>query len=354
MSQDTRRIIAACLASAIVPIGLASIGQPISARGISWLLAGTLMVVGLASLGGSGRLHGIGKTSIALGVATWTIAIALALTWPSSESPFLRILELPSGEPASPLGRVIAERDVALVGIRLVRLIRGVTSRELEGLAPSLERAYDDLDADGMSNAPFVRTMLGRQRADAFDAVIHEVPASTRYVVFLHGFGGLFASYCGVVAQAAAREDWSTICPAGSFDGHFRDEQSVAIVDASIAWARGRGAQSIVLAGLSNGAAGAARLASNLRDLDGLVLVSGLDPRAPHPSIPTLVWHGLHDERFFASRVRAWAAHLPNGELVFTEGDHFALLKQREEFDAAFTRFLRTCGEPPIPSDSGP
>lgn len=341
MSQDTTRILAAGLASVIIPVGFASIGQPISVRGISWLIAGALVIVSLASLGGSARAHRLGKASMVFGIATWAMAIALSLVWPSADSPFLRTFELPSGEPASRLGRLVAERDVALVGVRLARLTRSVTSRELDGFAPSLSQAYDELDADGMSSAPFVRTVLGRQRPDAFDAVVHEVPDSTRYVIFLHGFGGLFASYCGVVARAAASERWSTICPAGSFAGHFRDDESIAIVETSIAWARRRGAQSILLAGLSNGAAGAARLASRLDNLDGLVLISGVDPRAPHPPCPTLIWHGLHDERFFASSVRQWAEQLPHAELVLTEGDHFALLKRRTEFNTAFTRFLR-------------
>jgi pimeloyl-ACP methyl ester carboxylesterase len=192
-------------------------------------------------------------------------------------------------------------------------------------------------------SVPFVASVLGDQRAGRFDAFVHQdASSSERWVVFLHGYGGSFASYCWVVALAAADAGVSTVCPATSFSGGWEREHGPGIVRATLDWIRARGARSIALVGLSNGGRGASLLARELEaDLDALVLLSGLDDRALRPAMPTLVWHGTRDTRFPIARIRAWAEPLPDGELIEVDGDHFALIEQRDLLAPALSAFLR-------------
>src|SRR5688500_6105422 len=108
MSQDASRIAAASLACIVVPVAIAALGQPISARGLAWLVAGALVIAGLSLLHTTARAHRIVKMLAALGVTSWACAIALSLAWPVSNTPFLRTLELPSGNPSCRVRRIIA------------------------------------------------------------------------------------------------------------------------------------------------------------------------------------------------------------------------------------------------------
>lgn len=348
---DASRVAAALLALIVVPLALAAAGQPISARGTAWLVLGGLAVLAL----------GIGTRparSFAVLVAfAWIFVVVATLAWPApaadpSRPTYLERVVLPDGEPASRLGRIFAERDVSLVGVRVMHAIGAVGDHELEGFEAPLAVHYDAIEAsDGeLAPTPFLSTALGSQSSRRFDAFVHHAPrergeGTTRWVVFLHGYGGSFASYCWIVAHAAERAGASTICPATSLAGRWADGHGPAIARATLDWARAHGARSIVLAGLSNGGAGASLLVAgelrNERDVAGLALISGLDERATRPSIPTLVWHGTHDLRFPIARVRAWASTLPDGTRVEVEGgDHFALVEREAEFSSSFASFL--------------
>lgn len=337
--RDASRVLAALLALVTLPIALAAVGQPISVRGAAWVVAAAIAIVGLAIA------YPVGRWLAGLAVVAWLAIVAITLAWPAPPPSFLHAIEIPSGEPSSRGARLFAERDVSIAGARVMYGLGGVGPQELDGFVPALDAVYDEIEASEgeVTSTPFVATVLGEQRAARFDAFLHEEPAPTeRWVVFLHGYGGSFSSYCWVVALAAADAGASTLCPATSFAGRWHEGHGPGIVRASIDWIRGRGARSIVLVGLSNGGVGASRLARELAaDLDGLVLLSGLDDRAPHPAMPTLVWHGTADTRFAVGRVRAWSAALADGELVEVDGDHFALIEQRALFAPALSAFLR-------------
>ncbi|WP_236516317.1 alpha/beta fold hydrolase [Sandaracinus amylolyticus] len=312
-------------------MSLAAAGQPISARGLAWVVCAAGAIVALA----------IG-TRIARRIAgaivlVWLGVIVATLAWPTREHGYLDAIVLPSGERPSPLSRLFSERDVSLVGVRLMRVTRGVSGRELEAF--DVASVYDAIEAsDGtVTSTPFVSTVLGEQRASRFDAFVHE--ESARWVVFLHGYGGSFASYCWVVAHAAERAGWSTVCPATSFSEHWESGHGPAIARRTLDFVRARGGDTIVLAGLSNGGVGASRLAREL-EIDGLVLISGLDDHTMPIAIPTLVWHGTHDERFPIDLSRAWAERA-GAQMIEVDGDHFALIEQREDFSGALETFLR-------------
>jgi predicted esterase len=337
--RDASRVGAALLLAITLPIALGAWGQPISERGTAWLVAAAVAIVGLAIGSRAGR------ALAGLAVLGWLGIIAVTLAWPAQPPTFLRAIEIPSGEASGRGARIFSERDVSVVGARVMYGLGAVGPLELEGFVPALDAVYDEIEASEgtVTSTPFLATVLGEQRAARFDAFVHEEPApAERWVVFLHGYGGSFASVCWVVALAAADAGASTICPATSFAGLWHEGHGPGIVRASIDWIRGRGARSIVLVGLSNGGIGASRLARELAaDLDGLALISGLDDRAPHPAMPTFVWHGTTDTRFPIGHVRAWAATLARGELVEVDGDHFALIEQRALFAPALSGFLR-------------
>lgn len=325
---------------AVLPFAIAAAGQPISARGLAWLLCAAVAIVGLA-IGARWARIVAGLAGIA-----WLGVIATTLVWPARTGvSFLEPMVLPERAPPSVLGRVFAERDVSLVGVRLMRALRGVSARELEGFEAPLAALYGEIEArDGVvTSTPFLATMLGEQDAWRFDAFVHVTPgARERWVVFLHGYGGSFASYCWIVARAAEDAGWSTICPATSFDGRWDRGHGPAIVHRTLDWIDGQGARDVVLVGLSNGGVGASRLARELGGvLTGLVLISGLDSRAEPVARPTLVWHGTADERFPISQARTYASRAEHAQLVEVEGgDHFAMVEQRDQLARDLTAFL--------------
>lgn len=316
--------------------------QPISVRGTLW--SATLGVACLGLAVGSRRSL---RVAAVAGLA-WLATAAVTIAWPD-EQRFLRAIVLPSGDDAGRAGRLFAERDVSLVGVRAMHAIGGVSDREIEGFAGPLDGVYDEMEAlDGaVVVTPFVSTAFGSQSADRFDAFVHHERGSS-WILFLHGFGGSFASYCWVIARAAAEEGWSTACPATSFPGRWQLGDGPEIARRTVDFMRERGARRIVLVGLSNGGIAASAIPRELSaDLVGLVLVSGLDPRAPAPGIPTLVWHGTHDERFSIEWIREWVARTPGAELVEVDGDHFALIEQRAELAVALRAFLSRLGHGP-------
>lgn len=103
------------------------------------------------------------------------------------------------------------------------------------------------------------------------------------------------------------------------------------IVRETMRLAAARGLQRIVLAGLSNGAIGAARLAPRMRgSFVGLVFVSGAPTDAAAPNVPVLAIHGRHDAMASVASVRSYAA-LHHDKYVDLDAGHLALLLRREE-----------------------
>jgi pimeloyl-ACP methyl ester carboxylesterase len=136
-------------------------------------------------------------------------------------------------------------------------------------------------------------------------------------LIFLHGFGGSFALECWLMAQP----DLVTFCPSVGWRGDWWNHART--LDETLALARRRGFSQVYLAGLSNGGAGAARLAAH-RGFRGLVLVSGT-AAAPAPGIPVLVVQGRRDRMASVESAREYAART-GADYVELSGGHFALL----------------------------
>src|SRR4029077_9562922 len=119
----------------------------------------------------------------------------------------------------------------------------------------------------------------GRQGPAAFDAIVIErardaAPARSA-VVFLHGFAGSFTLECWLVARAADAIGAITVCPATVLSGRWGDRDGERTLRATLDFLRARNIRRVYLAGLSNGAAGAAALAPRFAgSLAGLILIS--------------------------------------------------------------------------------
>ena len=337
-NEEVSRLVGMVFALVVGLLLAIAVGSPLSMRG--WLGIGiaVALVGGLLAWGPRGRW----LIGLAIAAAIGGSAVLLAAP-PQRDDPFLDAITLPADEPAPRYGRLIAERDVALIGFRAMRLTGGVRADELEGFARPLAGLYAELDDDDpLRPATQIDTALGRQTAARFDAFVASEGDGARWLVFLHGYGGSFAAFCWVVAQGAAEAGWSTICPATSIAGNWHRGEGPEIARAAMEYARSRGAEHFVLAGLSNGGVGASFLASELEDeLEGLILISGLDDSAPPTALPTLVIHGDGDARFSATRAQAYAEGLPHGELLMLDhADHFLLVKHRGDVSRAITRFV--------------
>jgi pimeloyl-ACP methyl ester carboxylesterase len=240
--------------------------------------------------------------------------------------------------------RLFEERDAAMVGSRLLVLIGAVRAREFRTLPALLAASYPEAEADAPRlGTPIPATLLGLQRAEAFDAIVvaPHGPPSGLGVVFLHGFAGNFALQCLEVARVARAHGALTICPSTRFEGDWWRGDGESITRASIAHLRARGAREIVLVGLSNGGIGASRLAPRFgSEIDGLVLLSGLSPRAPTPHVPTLVVQGDRDAMVPTRAVRAWARGRARVRYVELSGTHLVLLEERERVAEALGRAL--------------
>lgn len=82
-------------------------------------------------------------------------------------------------------------------------------------------------------------------------------------------------------------------------------------------------------------------LAPRLRkDIDGLVLISGVSPNATPSGVPTLVLHAPGDGMAPAAPARAYAQR-SGATYKALDGTHFVLLEQHEEAVAAVAAFLK-------------
>src|SRR5262245_28166429 len=156
---------------------------------------------------------------------------------------------------------------MSLLGARVLAWRWPLLRDERDGLAADIRDAYVEMRGDvGGSPSPVLDTALGRQTPTGFDTIVLEPPpgASGAAVIFLHGYGGSFRLECWLVAAAARPIGALTVCPATGFTGHWSGREGERIVGATLDDLRGRGIQRVYLAGLSNGAAGAAALAPKL------------------------------------------------------------------------------------------
>ena len=259
----------------------------------------------------------------------------------------MNLVTLPGGAGPRQLNRILDEQDVVLFGTQAAPYLGAISPLERESLDLKFSQAFQEMKAQGVTPlSPFLTTYLGRQSPNEFDVVIAE-PSSgkrpTTGILFLHGFGGNFTLQCWLMAQAGDSIDAITVCPSTDPSGYWWNSQGQSILQETIAYLHQRGVERIYLAGLSNGAIGASRLAVQFKqDLAGLILISGADPNATMTDLPVLLLHGKYDERIPVSVMEQYAsaAGLTATYHLF-EGDHFLLLKQFDAVQEVIVTWLR-------------
>ena len=276
-----------------------------------------------------------------LALAGWLLLVVARIAFIGG-APDARLAVLPGDHGARFVNRIFEERDAAILGARLLAWIGVVPAREFPALPALLAEGYDLVDAEvPQLGTPVPGTYLGLSGEDDFDAYVFEPAGDARGgVVFLHGFAGNFLLQCWEVARAARSAGAITVCPSTGADGAWWEHDGRVIAERSVAYLRERGAERVVLVGLSNGAAGASLIANRL-DIDGLVLLSGTSTQAPTPTMPTLVLHGSRDGMMGTARVRRWAREQgARVRYLELEGTHFVLLEQRERVQSALAEFV--------------
>jgi alpha/beta superfamily hydrolase len=245
------------------------------------------------------------------------------------------------------VNRLVDEGDMAVAGTRVL-VATGMLHDDQTVLPSAMTNAYGAMRRDqGDAPSPFVATYLGLEEPDAFDLVIvepqHEAEAtapSRSALVFLHGFAGNFDLPCWQIARAVAPAGVVTACPSTRWVGDWWSPAGEATLRRTVEVLRARGVDRIVLAGLSNGGYGAAKLARRMNGtFAGLVLISGADPTTPPAGIPTLVIHGRHDTMASYESARSYAANA-GAKLVTLDAGHFAMLVKGEEADRAVRAFV--------------
>jgi poly(3-hydroxybutyrate) depolymerase len=258
----------------------------------------------------------------------------------------------PSGE-GRLVGRVVDEEDGVQLALHLLGA-RVTTSAERQGFASALHTEYARLRAArGLTSTPLVATLLGAQRATAFD-VIHYAPDATSddAVVFFHGSAGNWGLLCALVSEGANGVGLHSYCPSTSARGRWDTRASRTIVRETLSRVSETHPGRVFLVALSNGAASASAMVEDARAtlrsgaLRGVVLLFGIDARLD-AGVDTLVVYGASDERFRPEVVRRTLDTLAPRyagraalDAVSVPGDHFALVKNRVSSLSPLTRFL--------------
>jgi pimeloyl-ACP methyl ester carboxylesterase len=256
-----------------------------------------------------------------------------------------RMITLPGGDSSRWVGRLLDEQDVSLAGTYVVSRWWRLPPGERSGLAPATRAAYVEMRDDlGTTPSPSLDTALGRQVPGAFDTIVVWREAGSRAeaaVVFLHGYGGSFTLECWLVARAADAIGAITACPATDRRGRWSDPEGEQTLRATLHYLHCRGVRRVYLAGLSNGALGASRLAPRFASsLAGLILISGAPSEGATAGLPALVVQGEHDPMASTPAARAFATRNHARYAGFDAG-HFVLLTHRERARTAIGDWLR-------------
>jgi pimeloyl-ACP methyl ester carboxylesterase len=329
----------------LVVAGLASIAlgrASLSPWGWLWSLDACLLGVGLATWSRED-----GRSARALVVALVglvSLASARVAFFGGGDRAFLVVLDDEGREVSAArwIDRLFEERDASMVGSRALVALGLVPAREFPALPALLDASYDAAEEDAPRlGTPVPATLLGLQSPEASDTIVVEPRGGdgTLGVVFLHGYAGSFALQCLEVARALPEA--RTACPATRFDGAWQRREGARSTRGAIAYLRRRGATRIVLAGLSAGGVGASLLAPRLgREIDALVLLSGVSRAAPVPPVPTLVVQGDDDRMMSTAAVRRWARGRRRVRYVELPGTHFVLLEERPAIADVLRRFV--------------
>jgi pimeloyl-ACP methyl ester carboxylesterase len=270
---------------------------------------------------------------IFIGSAMALVTIAMRLLAPPSRTR-INLVTLPGQTGPRLLNRLFNEQDIVLFGAKAAPYLGLVTSLEKKSLDQTFYQAVEEMRSEGATPlSPFLATYLNQQSPERFDLVVSE-PVSGRPpatgIIFLHGFGGNFTLQCWLIAGAGDSIDAITVCPSTGPVGAWWSTSGTAILQETISYLQQRGVERVYLAGLSNGAIGASRIANQLQqNLVGLILVSGADPAAPIAELPVLLLHGKDDQRIPVTVMERYAAAAgSNATYRVFDGDHFLLLKE--------------------------
>jgi len=317
-------------------------GTPVTALGIIYLLSYVLVVLGMvvAPLGWN--------QSVAFLLVGGVVALAtifVRIVFPVSGS-HLNLITLPDKSGPRLLNRILNEQDAVLFGAQIGPYFGVITPVEKQSLLPAFTRAYKDMNAEGGTLlSPFLTTYLNKQQADKFDAVIAEPNSATPLktaIIYLHGYGGNFTVQCWLIAKPGFSINALTVCPSTGVNGQWWTSEGQAILQETLNYVHQRGIQQIYLAGLSNGAISASRLADQLKnEIAGLILISGADSNAVITELPSLVIQGQNDERIPVSMIEHYVSVAGSRATYHVfEGEHFLLLKQADQVQPVIANWL--------------
>jgi pimeloyl-ACP methyl ester carboxylesterase len=291
----------------------------------------------VAQSANASRLLGAGA---ALVLGSWL----LRAVWVSgSESARLTVLPDDSGPRL--LSKLYPEPDGTVLAARLVTMAGRLHDVEAGRFPDILREAFARTEpAAGTVPTPAIATYLGLQSPEHFDTLVVAPPktrvAADAAVVFLHGYAGNFYVYCWELAQAAAAANLVTLCPSVDGSGAWWTPVGEQTLRATLEYAHRAGMNRIYLAGLSNGAAGASVLVlSHLKEISGLVLISGVRAAEP-PPLPTLVVQGSSDQMMSAAGARAYAARGQRATYREIPGGHLIFFSDHERVRSIISSFL--------------
>jgi pimeloyl-ACP methyl ester carboxylesterase len=336
------------LALPILAIISLALGLPVTISGIGYLLGCTLAATGLILLPWAGR-NSILITIIGIIVLALVASVRLILARQDTSSN-ISMVALPQNKEARWVNYLVDEQDSLIVGEALFNLIGGDSSNEHKGIASALLADYSEMRAiQRVFPSPFVSTYLNLQEPTRFDAIViePEITHSPEFaVIFLHGYMGNVTAQCWEIAQAVKNFDAVTICPSTGWKGDWWQPQGQAILQSTFEYLRDQGIQKFYLGGFSNGGISIGRLASQLKNengLSGLILIDGFDNSAGirELGLPVLILEGLQDERIPAAFARQVAKEIGDlGTYVEVNGDHFLIMKQPSLVQSAITKWL--------------
>ncbi len=256
---------------------------------------------------------------------------------------------VPESGMGSRLASWIRERDAVLTGVRVLRVFQGITSREAQDLAPAMNKAYDDMEASvGVVASPLLRSVLLGQFVGKPDTLVFNLSDSAPArgtVVFLHGTGGNWSLGCWLVARAAAKAHFRTVCPSAGALGLWGVDSN-GVVRRTIEQVKASQQGPVVLAGLSSGAVGVGEIAPLLSDeIAGVAMLFGGHPAARRVSKPLLLLYGADDERFPVHIMRYVRNALSGPEQAPTviemlAADHMSFIKRAPEVEGIFGGWL--------------
>ncbi|MCA9585348.1 MAG: hypothetical protein KC657_08325 [Myxococcales bacterium] len=334
------RTVARWLGAAAAPLWLGvlvlTLSGPASWSSVAYVLASGAAVASMITAPRRAERHrGLLRLS---GAALVLVVAARWLTAGAGESVSMRRSNGDGG--ARLVDRLFDEGAVATAGARVLVTAGALRDPEAADLPPALAAAYRKMRArEGDAPSPVLSTFLGLDRPASFELLVVSPPRPPRAaLIFLHGFAGSFDLPCWQLGAALEDDDVEVYCPSEGVRGDWTSRAGRETLARTRAIVDARGLDTVFLAGLSNGGIGASRLVASGR-YAGLVLISGVDPSAPPPRVPTLVVHGARDTMTSAPLARGWAARV-GARWVSLDSGHFAMLLHAEESDAAVRAFV--------------